>query len=101
VYLSREQTSHDLRTGEVMIVSQVELDAFLLQQLSRLDFLLHLTKGKEAAQRIKEILLEEEVVSPDFTDRFHEAEFRRWPKEEHLQEANDNGEDNGNETLHI
>lgn len=99
VYLSREQTSHDLRTGEVTIVSQVELDSFLLQQFSRLDFLLHMTKGKEVAQKIKEILLGEEVVSSDFTDRFHEAEFRRWPKEEHLQEATN--EDNGNEALHI
>lgn len=102
VYLSREQTSHDLRTGEVTIVSQVELDAFLLQQLSRLDFLIHLTKGKEVARSVKKILLEEEVVLPDFTDRFHESEFRRWPKEEHLQEAqNGNDEDNDNETLHI
>jgi hypothetical protein len=99
VYLSRAQTSHDLKTGEVMIVSQVETDAFLMHQFARLDFLLHMTKGKEAAQRIKEILLKEEIVEPDMTDRFYESEFRRWPKKEHLQEAPDAS--NGNEALSI
>ena len=102
VYLSREQTSHDLKTGEVLIVSEVEVDAFLMHQFARLDFLLHMAKGKEAAQNIKELLLKEEIVQPDMTDRFYESEFRRWPKKEHLQEANSNGNENSSdEALHI
>ena len=102
VYLAREQTSHDLRTGEVIIVSPVEVRAFLLHQFSRLDFLLYMSKGREVAREIKELILEKEVLDPDFVDVFHEAEFKRWPKEEHLQEANNNGNENeSDETLSI
>lgn len=94
VYLSREQTSRDLKKGDVVVVSEVEINAFLMHQFARLDFLLHMSRGKEVAQEIKELLLKEEVIEPDTTDRFYESEFRRWPKEEHLQETTNAYNDN-------
>jgi len=87
IVLPRGQFELDLRDGVVRLVTATEVASFILQELARLDFLLHMLFGPEEASKVKDAIHSCGVLPADFIEWWHEYRRRPpnvWPKDDQL-----------------
>lgn len=96
VYFPMDNLERDVRNGAVTLVHPTEIASFLLHQVSRLDFLVHLLAGHDKAKEIKNAILSTGVLPLDFVERYRENRHRPdklWPASEELMKGADRNED--------
>lgn len=95
VYFSYKDTLRDIATGKVVVVSAVEVRNFVLEQLSRLDFLTHLVVGPEKAAELKRIIDDARILPDNFIKVMNHNRRRKpiaWPSQQ-LEETQDDSTD--------
>lgn len=84
VYLPLDQLRRDVASGVVKVTNEVDVAAFLLQTVARIEFLVAIRHNVAKAHEVKQLLIDMQLVNTDRTERFYEHEFTKWPKEEDL-----------------
>lgn len=87
IVLPREQFERDLRDGVVKLTNATDVASFILQELARLDFLLHMVFGPEEAGKVKDAIHSCGVLPANFIEWWHEYRRRPpnvWPKDDQL-----------------
>ncbi len=87
IVFPREQFEQDLEDGVVKLTNATDVASFILQELARLDFLLHMLFGPEEANKVKDAIHSCGVLPANFIEWWHEYRRRPpnvWPKDDQL-----------------